>query len=185
MHLAAPSFAAVNSCMPQLQRQPQRMQGQMCTVRTNHDPLSQSRSQSCSGGQSGLISSITVETSSWTTAERARERERFGIGQRATGNWKLDFSLRSGWVVACSKAWEALKYWWWCPKAFSLSLNVTRRWVMMTPSVKGDSDWYWNWDGIGMGMGWDGMGLASAAGTEMGLGCLVSHKIVKAAGDNL
>lgn len=41
---------------------------------------------------------------------REHERERFGIGQRATGNWKLDFSLRIGWVVACSKAWEALKY---------------------------------------------------------------------------
>lgn len=38
----------------------------------------------------------------------------------------------------------------------------------------------WVRDGDG-----DGMGLASAAGTEMGLGCLVSHKIVKAAGDNL
>lgn len=113
--------------------------------------LYQSRSQSCSGGQSGLISSITVETSCWTTAERARERE---IWHRATGNGKLDFSLRIGWVVACSKALEALKY-WWCPKAFSLSMNVTRCWVMMTPSVKGDSDWYWNWDGIGMG--WDGM----------------------------
>lgn len=59
-------------------------------------------------------------------------------------------------------------------------MNVTRRWVMMTPSVKGDSDWYWKWE-------WecDGMGLGTAAGTEIGLGCLVSHKIVKAAGDNL
>lgn len=57
-------------------------------------------------------------------------------------------------------------------------MNVTRRWVMMTPSVKGDSDWYCDWE-------CDGMGLGTAAGTEMGLGCLVSHKIVKAAGDNL